>query len=76
MQDALAARLAKRCQGQFLTSYHVAQIVCDAILPVLWNGPGTGVMRHADAGYEVAVCEGVGIEAKQGSECTFIWRTL
>jgi urocanate hydratase len=22
---------------------------------VLWNDPGTGVMRHADAGYEVAV---------------------
>ena len=21
---------------------------------VLWNDPGTGVMRHADAGYEVA----------------------
>jgi urocanate hydratase len=22
---------------------------------VLWNDPGTGVMRHADAGYEVAI---------------------
>jgi urocanate hydratase len=22
---------------------------------VLWNDPGTGVMRHADAGYEIAV---------------------
>jgi hypothetical protein len=22
---------------------------------VLWNDPGAGVMRHADAGYEVAV---------------------
>ena len=22
---------------------------------VLWNDPGTGVMRHADAGYESAV---------------------
>jgi urocanate hydratase len=22
---------------------------------VLWNDPGTGVMRHADAGYEDAV---------------------
>jgi urocanate hydratase len=21
---------------------------------VLWNDPGTGVMRHADAGYEIA----------------------
>ena len=24
------------------------------IARVLWNDPGTGVMRHADAGYEVA----------------------
>jgi urocanate hydratase len=22
---------------------------------VLWNDPATGVMRHADAGYEVAI---------------------
>jgi urocanate hydratase len=22
---------------------------------VLWNDPGTGVMRHADAGYEIAI---------------------
>src|SRR5690606_13120547 len=36
-------------------------IVCDGteaadrrIARVLWNGPGTGVMRHADAGYEIA----------------------
>ncbi len=36
-------------------------IVCDAseaadrrIARVLWNDPGTGVMRHADAGYEIA----------------------
>jgi urocanate hydratase len=34
-------------------------IVCDGtdaaakrIERVLWNDPGTGVMRHADAGYE------------------------
>jgi urocanate hydratase len=37
-------------------------IVCDGseaadrrIARVLWNDPGTGVMRHADAGYEAAV---------------------
>ncbi len=37
-------------------------IVCDGtpaaerrIGRVLWNDPGTGVMRHADAGYELAV---------------------
>jgi urocanate hydratase len=25
---------------------------------VLWNDPGTGVMRHADAGYESAIACG------------------
>jgi len=37
-------------------------IVCDGtdaaakrIARVLWNDPATGVMRHADAGYEVAI---------------------
>ena len=37
-------------------------IVCDGteaadkrIARVLWNDPGTGVMRHADAGYDVAI---------------------
>ena len=37
-------------------------IVCDGsdaaakrIERVLWNDPGTGVMRHADAGYDIAV---------------------
>jgi urocanate hydratase len=37
-------------------------IVCDGspeaarrIERVLWNDPATGVMRHADAGYEAAV---------------------
>jgi len=37
-------------------------IVCDGseaadkrIARVLWNGPGTGVMRHADARYELAI---------------------
>ncbi len=37
-------------------------IVCDGteaaarrIARVLWNDPGTGVMRHADAGYETAI---------------------
>src|SRR5699024_4793268 len=42
---------------------HAGQvIVCDGtdaadqrIARVLWNDPGTGVMRHADAGYETAV---------------------
>jgi urocanate hydratase len=37
-------------------------IVCDGseasakrIRRVLWNDPGTGVMRHADAGYDLAI---------------------
>jgi urocanate hydratase len=37
-------------------------IVCDGstdadrrLERVLWNDPGTGVMRHADAGYEIAI---------------------
>ena len=37
-------------------------IVCDGseavdkrIERVLWNDPGTGVMRHADAGYDDAI---------------------
>jgi urocanate hydratase len=37
-------------------------IVCDGtpaaarrIVRVLWNDPATGVMRHADAGYEIAL---------------------
>jgi urocanate hydratase len=37
-------------------------IVCDGSEPaakrirrVLWNDPATGVMRHADAGYETAI---------------------
>src|SRR5699024_5334488 len=42
---------------------HAGQvIVCDGsdaadrrIARVLWNDPATGVMRHADAGYEMAV---------------------
>jgi urocanate hydratase len=37
-------------------------IVCDGseaagrrLKRVLWNDPGTGVMRHADAGYQIAI---------------------
>ena len=37
-------------------------IVCDGteaadkrIARVLWNDPGSGVMRHADAGYDIAI---------------------
>jgi urocanate hydratase len=27
----------------------------ERIKRVLWNDPATGVMRHADAGYEIAI---------------------
>ncbi len=44
-----------------LTQHSGVVIVCDGseaadrrIARVLWNDPATGVMRHADAGYEIA----------------------
>ena len=54
-------------------------IVCDGtdaaarrIERVLWNDPGTGVMRHADAGYEVArECAGeMGLRLPMGKDGT------
>ncbi len=50
--------------GMGFSQHSGVVIVCDGsveadkrIARVLWNDPGTGVMRHADAGYEVAkVC--------------------
>jgi urocanate hydratase len=35
------------CDGSFEADRRLAR--------VLWNDPGTGVMRHADAGYEIAI---------------------
>jgi urocanate hydratase len=54
-------------------------IVCDGtdaaakrIERVLWNDPGTGVMRHADAGYDVAVAcakeQGLNMPMLQGGK--------
>jgi urocanate hydratase len=52
-------------------------IVCDGseaadarIARVLWNDPGTGVMRHADAGYEIArKCAGeMGLNLPMGKD--------
>ncbi|MBL8521848.1 MAG: urocanate hydratase [Betaproteobacteria bacterium] len=47
--------------GMGFSQHSGVVIVCDGteaaakrIERVLWNDPGTGVMRHADAGYEVA----------------------
>jgi urocanate hydratase len=43
-------------------SQHAGMVICADGTPeaarriarVLWNDPATGVMRHADAGYEIA----------------------
>ena len=47
--------------GRGYSQHSGVVIVCDGseaadarIARVLWNDPGTGVMRHADAGYEIA----------------------
>ena len=47
--------------GMGFSQHSGVVIVCDGteeadkrITRVLWNDPGTGVMRHADAGYEIA----------------------
>ncbi|MDO4709040.1 MAG: urocanate hydratase [Pseudomonadota bacterium] len=49
--------------GMGFSQHSGVVIVCDGseaadkrIARVLWNDPGTGVMRHADAGYDIA-CE-------------------
>ena len=44
-------------------SQHAGMVICcdgtaeaaRRIERVLWNDPATGVMRHADAGYEIAI---------------------
>ena len=48
--------------GMGISQHAGVVIVCDGsaaagkrIQRVLWNDPGTGVMRHADAGYQIAI---------------------
>jgi len=48
--------------GMGFSQHSGVVIVCDGtaaaakrIARVLWNDPGTGVMRHADAGYDIAI---------------------
>ncbi len=48
--------------GMGFSQHSGVVIVCDGteaagkrVARVLWNDPGTGVMRHADAGYEIAI---------------------
>jgi urocanate hydratase len=48
--------------GMGFSQHSGVVIVCDGtqaadqrLARVLWNDPGTGVMRHADAGYEIAL---------------------
>jgi urocanate hydratase len=44
-------------------SQHAGMVICADGTPeaakrlerVLWNDPATGVMRHADAGYDIAI---------------------
>ncbi len=44
-------------------SQHSGMVICcdgsddaaERIGRVLWNDPATGVMRHADAGYDIAI---------------------
>jgi urocanate hydratase len=50
------------CGNNVGSAYAGVVIVCDGteaaarrIARVLWNDPATGVMRHADAGYDIAV---------------------
>ena len=40
---------------QFSCKRVVSDAAARRIERVLWNDPGTGVMRHADAGYEEAI---------------------
>ncbi len=48
--------------GMGFSQHSGVVIVCDGtpaaqrrVARVLWNDPGTGVMRHADAGYQIAI---------------------
>ena len=48
--------------GMGFSQHSGVVIVCDGtheadkrLARVLWNDPATGVMRHADAGYDVAI---------------------
>jgi len=48
--------------GMGFSQHSGVVIVCDGtdeaakrVGRVLWNDPGTGVMRHADAGYDIAI---------------------
>lgn len=45
--DCEQARVVIVCDGSEAADRRLAR--------VLWNDPGTGVMRHADAGYDTAI---------------------
>ncbi|KAF1015576.1 MAG: Urocanate hydratase [Stenotrophomonas maltophilia] len=47
LSDHLNRCLDSACKGIEAAAKRIAR--------VLWNDPATGVMRHADAGYEIAV---------------------
>ena len=43
----------RRARGLPYTALRIA--ASERIRRVLWNDPATGVMRHADAGYDIAL---------------------
>jgi len=58
MQNILLTGATGRVGASFFEyardKYHF-RLAARRIERVLWNDPATGVMRHADAGYEIAI---------------------
>jgi urocanate hydratase len=60
-RDLGVAASRRRRRHGLLAAFAGMVIVCDgtrsarALERVLWNDPATGVMRHADAGYDIAI---------------------
>ena len=52
--DAQTAFLAENSKKPGVVTTAVSYTHLDVYKRQLWNDPGTGVMRHADAGYEIA----------------------
>ena len=52
---AAASAWASRSTPAWSSSATAREAAASRIERVLWNDPATGVMRHADAGYEIAI---------------------
>ena len=52
---AAASAWASRSTPAWSSSATAPTAAAKRIARVLWNDPATGVMRHADAGYEIAL---------------------